>query len=163
MLAVAIGGVSYYAVRKTGEFDIGVKDHVHCAIAGTYPRQTQRAEMAAGLGTQFAPMLQPLLNAAGAGYTAVSAHHCTVAARTYVHVILQKGQTPVSVILTRREDRDVFPRALSSLHEGSRVGYSVAAFDSGPYLAYIVSALPDRQNHELAGRLAPMIDPFTKM
>lgn len=172
MLAVAAGGVSYYSVRKTHElFDLGVNDHIRCAIAGTYPHQTQRAEMAEGPGVPFAPMLQPLLDAAGADYSLVSAHRCTVAGRAYVHVILQRGQTLASVILTPRGEQEIFPRALDGrvvlasgipLHEGSRDGYSVAAFESGAYLGHIVSALPDQQNSELAGRLAPVIDRFTK-
>jgi hypothetical protein len=163
MLAVVIGGVLYYATRKTNELlDIGVNDHVQCAIAGTYPRQTQRAEMAAGLGTQFAPMLQPLLDAAGADYTVVSAHHCTAAGRAYVHVILRRGPTLVSVILTQHGDQEVFPRGPAALHTGSRDGYSAAGFESGGYLAYIVSALPGPQNKALAGRLRPVIDRFAK-
>jgi hypothetical protein len=173
MLALVTGGVSFYAVRNTNELlEIGVTDHVQCAIAGTYPRQTQRAEMLEGLGDQFAPMLQPLLDAAGVDPEVVSAHRCSVAGRTYIHVILRRGQTPVSVILTRRGDQEVFPRVLSAqagrasgiqLHEGTRDGYSVDAFESGAYLAYIISALPRQQNSELAGRLAPVIDRFTKM
>jgi hypothetical protein len=172
MLAVVIGGVSYYAVRKTNElFDIGVNDHLHCAIAGTYPHQTQRTEMAEGLGGQFAPMLQPLLDADGLSEV-LSAHQCTAAGRAYIHIILRRDQTPVSVILTRRGDQEVFPRALGGrvvraagirLHEGTRDGYSVAAFESGAYLAYVVSALPGRQNDELAIRLAPVIDRYTKI
>jgi hypothetical protein len=52
---------------------------------------------------------------------------------------------------------------LSALHEGNREGYSVAGFESGAYLAYVVSALPGPQNKELAGRLEPVIDRFTKL
>jgi hypothetical protein len=163
MLAVVIGGVSYYAIRRTNELlDIGVNDHVQCAIAGTYPRQTQKAEMAAGLGAQFAPMLQPLLDAAGADYTVVSAHHCTAAGRAYFHVVLRRGRTLVSVILTQRGDQEVFPRGLGALHTGNRDGYTVAGFEPDGYLAYIVSALPGQQNKELAGRLAGVIDRFAK-
>src|ERR1700683_1610872 len=77
MLALAIGGVWFYSIRKTNElFDIGVHGHLRCAIAGTYPHQTQRAEMLKELGVQFAPMLQPLLDADGPDEV-VSAHHCT--------------------------------------------------------------------------------------
>ena len=38
MLAVVAGGVVFYSIRKTSELlGIGVKAHVYCAIAGTYP------------------------------------------------------------------------------------------------------------------------------
>lgn len=158
MLVVAIGGVSYYSVRTTNELlDIGLNAHVQCAVAGT------DAERAQGLGTEFGPMLRPLTEAAGKDYTLVSAHPCTALGRAYVQVILLRGQMPMSVILTRRGEQEVFPRMLSALHEGSRDGYSVAGFESGAYLAYIVSALPGQQNKELAGRLEPVIDRFTKL
>jgi hypothetical protein len=157
MLILVIGGVWYYGVRKTGElFEIGVNDHVQCAIAGTYPGQTQ------GLGDQFAPMLQPMLDAA-AGDAVVSAHRCTVADRAYVHIILRRGPTLISVILTQRGAQEVFPRLPGALHAGSRDGYSMAAFESGAYLAYIVSTLPGPQNRELAARLKPIIDRFAKI
>ena len=157
MLALVIGGVSFYSIRKTRElFDIGVNAHVKCAIAGGSPNQTQ------GLGTQFAPMLQAVLDAAGTDYAAVSAHRCNVDDRAYTHIILRHGPTLVSVILTRRGDQEVFPRTLAGpLHEGKRDGYSVVAFQSGVYLAYIVSALPGRQNGELAARVAPVIDRYS--
>jgi hypothetical protein len=117
-------------------------------------------------------MVQPILDAAGAQYDAVSAHRCNVEGRAYIHIVLRRGQTPVSVILTRRGDQEVFPRVLAGrvvhaagipLHEGSRDGYSVAAFDSGAWLGFVVSALPGEQNGELAFRVAPVIDRYTKL
>jgi hypothetical protein len=161
MLALAIGGVTFYSVRKTGElFDIGVNDHIRCAIAGRSPDRIP------GLGTQFAPMLQPVLDAAGADYTTVSAHRCNVDDRAYMHIILRQltqSHTLVSIILTRRGDQEIFPRALAGpLHEGKRDGYSVAAFQSGAYLVYIVSAPPGQQNGALAARVAPVIERYVK-
>jgi hypothetical protein len=160
MLILVIGGVWYYAGRRTGElFDIGVNAHVQCAIAGIYPAPTQ------GLGDKFAPMLQPVLAAAtdALGSAAlVSADRCTVADRAYVHIVLRRGResTLISVILTQRGDQEDFPRLPTALHTGSRDGYSVAAFESGAYLAYIISTLPGQQNRELAGRLEPIVDRF---
>ena len=165
MLILAVGGVSFYSVRKTGDlFGIGVNDHVRCAVANADTRQE-------GLGVQFSPMLQTVLDAAGADYAVRSAHRCSVEGRAYFHVILQRNQIPVSLIFTRRTEQEVFPRALAgrvvhvagiTLHEGTRDGYSVAAFESGSYLGYIVSALPGEQNSELAALVAPVMDRYTK-
>jgi len=158
MLVVVIGGVWFYSIRKTAElFDFGVNDHVRCAIAIAVPRET-------GLGTAFAPMLQPAADAAGRDYTAVSDHRCNVDGRAYTHIILRRGQTLVSIILTRRGGEEVFPRTLAgrALHEGRRDGYSVAAFESGAYLGYIVSSLAGPQNGELAARVAPVIEGYMK-
>jgi hypothetical protein len=165
MLVLIIGGASFYSIRKTSElFDIGLNDHARCAIAGAFPQQE-------GLGTQFAPMLQPVLDATGQDYAAISDHRCNIDGRAYFHIILRRGETLVSLILTRHGDQEVFPRALAGrvvhatgipLHEGNRDGYSVAAFESGAYLGYIVSALPGQQNGELAARVVPVIDRYTK-
>jgi hypothetical protein len=165
MLVLIVGGVLFYSIRKTNElFAIGVNDHARCATAGAVPQQE-------GLGTQFAPMLQPVLDAAGTDYAAVSAHRCNIDGRAYFHIILRRGQTLVSLILTLRGEQELFPRALAGrvvhaagipLHEGKRDGYSVSAFESGAYLGYIVSALPDPQNGELAARAAPVIDRYMK-
>jgi hypothetical protein len=156
MLAVAIGGVSYYSVRMTGQlFDIGVNAYIHCLgtdFSGVMP----------ALGSPFDSMRQPLLDAAGAGWTLESAHPCTIADRAYVTFVLRRGQTSTSVILTQRGAQEDFPRLPTTLHTGSRDGYSVAAFESGAFLAYIISTLPARQNRELAVRLEPVIDRFTK-
>jgi len=173
MLAVVAGGMQFYSVRRINELlGVGVRDHVHCAMEGTYPRQSQRVEMLEGLGPQFAPMLQPVLDAAGTpGIDAVvSAHRCTIEGRFYVHIILRRGQTLLSVILTRRGERDIFPRAIAarvvhpsgiSMHEGDFDGYAVASFEAGAYLGYIVSGMPDRQNDELAARLVPIVERYT--
>jgi hypothetical protein len=171
ILVVVAGGAWFYSIRKTDELmAIGVNDHLRCAIAGTYPRQTQKAEMLAGVGEPFGPLVESLLEAAtGSDYTVAAAHTCTAAGRADANVILRKGQTLISVILARRADQDVFPataRAVYAagipLHEGFRDGYSVACFESGGYLGYVVSALPGQQNSDLAARLAPVISRFTK-
>jgi len=162
MLIVVIGGVWYYAVRRTGElFDIGANARVQCAMAEVNQGRAGRTE---GLGDKFAPMLQPILDAATGKL--VYADRCTVAERAYVHIVLSWGRggetTLISVILTQRGAQEEFPRLPGALHTGTRNGYSVAAFESGGYLAYIVSALPGEPNRKLAARLKPIIDRFAK-
>lgn len=170
MLVVIAAGVAFYSVRETNRlFDIGVGDHIRCAVEGNYPKQTQRAEMDAALGNRFAPMLQPLADAA-AGTTVVAAHHCAIGGRDDIHVVLKEGGTLVSVVLAPRPAEDAFPRALSGqvvdvgairLHEGRRQGYSVAAFQSGGWLGYVISALPQTRNDALARKVAPVLEQFT--
>ena len=169
LLAVVLVGMQVYALQSIKKlFRIGADDHVHCAIAGVYPRQTQRVQMELGLGP-FAPMLQPVLDQAG-GLPVVSAHRCTAEGRNYVHIILRQDRTLISVVLTRRMQGDTFPRAIGvrtvhaadiTIHEGMSENYSVAGFQSGDFLAYIVSNLPDGQNNDLAVRLAPVIRKYT--
>jgi hypothetical protein len=173
-LAIVAGLWQYTAHRRLDELlRVGLNDHVHCGIAGAYPHQKQRLEMTDGLGPEFAPMLQPVIDRAAAGRatpdTVESAHRCTVNGRAYVHIILKRGDTLISVIVTRRSEDEAFPRGLAArlmrasgveLHQESLEGYAVAGFESGAWLGYVVSGLPASENEALAARLAPVVRRF---
>ena len=68
VLAVVAGLWQYTTHKRLDELlRVGLSDHVHCGIAGGYPHMKQRLEMTAGLGPEFAPMLQPVIGRAAAG------------------------------------------------------------------------------------------------
>jgi hypothetical protein len=174
VLAVIAGLWRYTAHKRLDELlRVGLNDHVHCGIAGGYPHMKQRLEMTAGLGQEFAPMLQPLIDRAAEGRATLdaveSAHRCTVNGRAYVHIILKRGDTLISVIVTRRTADEAFPRTLAArlirasgveLHQESLEGYAVSGFESGRWLGYVVSGLPAAENGALAARLAPVVRRF---
>jgi hypothetical protein len=149
MLAVVAGGGWFYSVHKTGELlDIGVNAHVQCVVTAVSPATPHPSSEAERLGADLT----------GAGFQVGSTGKCAAVSRDFDLVVLEQSKTPVSIALTRRNPQDVFPRSFSgNLHEGDRQGYAVAAFESGGWLAYIVSALPDDQHHALALRLTPII------
>ena len=170
MLVVVFTAMQIYAMRKTDDLlRIGADDHTHCTLAGKYPHQADKKEMTLGLGL-FGPMLQPVLDQA-AGDEVVAAQQCTVNDRTYFQIVLQRGRTLISVALTKRGDADAFPRAVmaktvtasgTTVHEGEVDGYSVAGFESGVYMAYVVAALPQDETSALAARLVPVIRRYTQ-
>jgi len=170
MLVVVFTAMQIYAMRKTDDLlRIGADDHTHCTLAGKYPHQADKKEMTLGLGL-FGPMLQPVLDQA-AGDEVVAAQQCTVNDRTYFQIVLQRGRTLISVALTKRGDADAFPRAVmaktvtasgTTVHEGEVDGYSVAGFESGVYMAYVVAALPQDETSALAARLVPVIRHYTQ-
>jgi hypothetical protein len=170
MLVVVLIAMQVYSIRKTGDLlRIGAEDYTRCALAGAYPHQTDRKEMTLGLGL-FGPVLQPVLDQA-TGDEVVAAHQCMVNDRTYFEIILQRGRTLIAVALTRRTATDAFPRSLmadtvkasgTTVHEGRVDGYSVAGFESGNYLAYVVAALPKDETTALAARLVPVIRKYTQ-
>jgi len=170
MLVVVVAAMQVYAVRKTNELlRIGADDYTHCTLAGAYPNQADKKEMTLGLGL-FGPILQPVLDQA-AGDEVVAAHQCTVNDRTYFQIVLQRGRTLISVALTKRADTDAFPRAPMAdtikasgvtVHQGEVNGYAVAGFESGVYMAYVVSALPKDENTALAARLVPVLRRYTQ-
>ncbi len=169
LLVLMVGGLQYYGIRETGRLlRIGVSDHVHCAIEGAYPKQTERVAMVDALGP-YSLMLQPILDQMP-GAPVVSAHRCTVNGRAYVHVIVRKGETMVSVIMTKHTDDEFYPRTFSTalvrksslpIREAELDGYSVAGFTAGGYFGYVVSALPAAENREIASRVGPVIRKYT--
>jgi hypothetical protein len=165
MLVVVVIAMQIYAIRKNGDLlRIGAEDYEHCTLSGSYPRHMDKKEMTLALGL-FGPLLQPVLDKA-AGDQAVAANQCTVNGRNYFQIVLQRGRVLISVVLTKREDADAFPRALFAdtvkasgitVHEGQVDGYSVTGFEAGTFLAYVVSALPKDETTALAARLVPVI------
>lgn len=155
MLIVAIGGMWFYSVRKTGQlFDVGVNAHVQCAVAANINNQLPHSALAQTL----APQLTSLSGAELAGSGA-----CAAAGRDYTDVVLRRDKALISVLLTQRAETEVFPRALAGrvlngIHMGDRGGYAVAAWEAGSYLAFVVSNLPDSGNGELAQRLRPIVN-----
>jgi hypothetical protein len=154
MLAIAIGGVWFYSVRKTAQlFDLGVNAHIQCAVAADINRRLPHSDLADAFGAQLAAAGKQELVAAGT---------CSAAGRDYTEIVLREQKALISVAITHRGDQDIFPRALAGrvengIHLADRSGYSVAAFDAGPYLAFVVSNLPDDRNEQLAQRFAPIL------
>jgi hypothetical protein len=158
LLVVVAGGLEFFALQKNSTLlEVGVADHIHCAIAGEYPRQSDKPAMIQALGP-YSPMLQPVLDKAP-GDAVISAHRCTIGGRDYVHMILRRQGTMISVILTRRKQGESFPRGVS--HQGELSGYAAAGFNAGSYLGYVISGLPASQNRELADKIAPVIRSYT--
>jgi anti-sigma factor RsiW len=159
MLAVAIGGVWFYSVHKTAQlFDLGVAAHVQCAVAADTNKRLPASALATMLGAQIA--------AAESGAELVAAGTCSAGGRDYTDVVLREKKALVSVAVTIRAEQELFPRALAgrvvnAIHMGDRGGYAAAAWESGMYLAYVVSSLPDDQNEQVALRVAPVINGFT--
>ncbi|HYA18269.1 MAG TPA: hypothetical protein VEF06_12420 [Bryobacteraceae bacterium] len=146
---------------------LGTAVHAQCAVAGTYPKQTDRQQMVQALGP-YSLMLQPILDLMP-GDKVISAHRCTIEGHGYMHVILDHQGKPVSITMTRRDPGDVFPRIFSggfysspaAVRETDLDGYSVAGFTAGRYLGYVVSSMPAGANLDLAERLAPVIRRYT--
>ena len=86
-----------------------------------------------------------------------------------MHIVLRRQGTLISLILTRREAGETFPRALAArmihasgidIHEDSLDGYAVASFEKGGWLGYIVSGLPAPENEAISVRLVPVMGRF---
>jgi hypothetical protein len=116
----------------------------------------------------YSLMLQPILDQTP-GDAVVSAHRCTIFGRDYMHIIVRREGKLLSVIMTKKEKGESFPRLFSSglyskagsVRDSELDGYSVSGFTAGGYFAYVVSSLPVEQNRDLAEKLAPVVRRYT--
>jgi anti-sigma factor (TIGR02949 family) len=144
--------------RLAAVLNVGLRDHLHCAVFRKYSRQPVPArQMAADLGPSFAGLV-PLVQAKLTGdFHIVQAHHCDAGGRQYTHFILAGGAGGgkiVSLILTRRQPGESLS---GGIHQAGVDRFQVVEFESHDYLAYVISDLDAQQNLQLAANLAPTL------
>lgn len=145
--------------RLAAVLNVGLRDHLQCAVFRKYPKQPLPAvRMAADLGPEFAGLV-PLIQAALPGdLRIVQAHHCSAGKRHYIHlIIVGRGGKIVSVILTRKEPGESLS---GGIHQTGVDRFQVVGFESQDYLAYVISDLDAGQNLQLAASLAPRLRDF---
>jgi anti-sigma factor (TIGR02949 family) len=147
---------------------LGVSDHVHCAIRGhNYPEVANPpGQLRKKLGPEYAGLLT-VVEEKLPGFQVLEAHICQVpgSPRRYVHFILRRQGTILSVILTRREGESLpvgrFLGARLSggvdLYKARLEGMSVAGFETNQYFGFVVSDLGQDEMVQLAAGLAPAL------
>ena len=156
--------------RLSTILQVGLRDHVYCAVFRKYPTDPPAlAEMARQLGPQYAGLV-PLVNAKLPNeFRVVLAHRCTVQKRNYVHLVLRGTSSLLSLIITKKDPGEAFPTsqlvpvlqaAGVPVYGAAANQFQVAAFESQVYLAFVISDLPDERNLQLAAALAPPVEQF---
>jgi anti-sigma factor RsiW len=141
--------------RLAAVLNVGLRDHLHCAVFRKYSRQPETVErMASQLGPEFAG-LAPLVKAKlPADFRIIQGHRCRAGGRQYVHFIAAGGGKLLSLILTRKQPGE----ALSGgIYQEGVDRYQVVGFESHDYLVYVISDLDAQQNLQLAASLAPAV------
>lgn len=172
IVIVAIAGQRWMRMDRAkemvaGVLQLGVSDHLHCAIRGhNYPDVANPPEaLRKKLGPQYAQLL-PAVEKKLLGFQVLEAHICSVpdSPRKYVHVITRGQGTILSVILTKRDGQNLPAGsfATSSLgnvnfYEKRLEGMSVAGFQVGGYFGFVVSNLGQHETDQLAEGLAPAL------
>ena len=140
--------------RLSAVLNVGMRDHLNCAVFGKYPKQPEPAsEMAADLGPQFAglpPMVQAKMPA---GFRIIQGHHCDYHGRQYTHLIAIRNGKLLSVILTRKQPGE----SVNGISQAGFDRYQIVGFESNDYLGYVVSDLDAQQNLQLAASLASAV------
>jgi hypothetical protein len=179
---IVIAGGSYFAAYQRGHFrtspeaqesyiasisgrvgtfmQVGLGDHVHCAVYRKYPKDPPTMEqMAATMGPQYAGVIPIVRASVPAGYRIILAHRCTYHDRQFVHVVLRDHDRLLSVILTRKSPADAFSdQELGPvIREIGVQRFHIAAFDTRDHLVYVISDDTSQQNGEIMRAMAPSL------
>jgi hypothetical protein len=149
---------------------VGLRDHIHCAVFGKYPKDPPAfAQMAQEMGPQYAALVPLVKDRLPDQYRIVLAHRCGYQGRKYVHMVLKGRASLLSLVITKKNAGESFPdfkltRALEAagvpVYREEVDQFQVAGFLTQDYLAYLISDLPAENNLQLAAALAPGVHDF---
>jgi anti-sigma factor (TIGR02949 family) len=145
--------------RLTAVLNVGLRDHLHCAVFRKYSKQPLAAsQMAADLGPGFADLLPRIQAKLPGDLRVIQAHHCEAGGRQYTHFIIagvgRDNGKIVSLILTRREPGESLAGGIDQTGVDR---FQVVGFESHDYLAYVISDMDAQQSLQLAASLAPTV------
>lgn len=129
--------------------NIGLSDHVHCAI-----ENEEASKYIGKLEAEYADLVPLVKEKLGKDYEVVAAHHCEVDGREFVHFVLKSEDATLSLALTKKngesfpsEDRTMISHESGvSLYQGHSVDYRIAGFEAGSHLAFVISDLRREEN-----------------
>jgi hypothetical protein len=147
---------------------VGLRDHVHCAVLSGIPKTAPTLDQVAqDLGPKYNGLV-PLVRARiPVNYRIVMGHQCDYAGRVYVHLTMSNGRNLMSLVITRKENNESLAALAPTLtasgvrvYQAAAQQYEVAGFETGDYLAFVVSDLSTKGNLQVAGNLAPSVRAF---
>lgn len=162
-----IASVSY---RVATMMRVALGDHINCAVFRKFPSHPPApAELVHDLGPEYQGLLQIVRDRVPAEYTLMMAHHCSYHDRQFVHLTWKNDPHLLSLMITRRNPGEQFDPApaLPPLQDSGipiyRAGvqrFQITAFESGDFLVYFISDLPEHDNSAVMLALAPDIRNF---
>lgn len=143
---------------------VGLGDHVHCAYFRKFPKDPPTAEqLIAKIGPQYAPLLPAIREQAPAGHVVLLAHQCVFQDRSFIHVALEDHGKLVSLVITRKQPGEQLREGSvgslgnatgATIYKAAADQFSIAGFEAGDYLAFVVSDHSERDNLQWAANLA---------
>jgi Putative zinc-finger len=155
--------------RVRAILNIGVEDHVQCAIDEQFAKESYTPEqMAKEMGPDYMGLVPFLTDKLPQDYKVPAAHKCEVNGREFVHLILKNQEGFLSLIITKKagvsfpaQDPLVKPDSRGvGLHQDRLDGLQVAGFETREHLAFVVSGLGQMENSQIAAGLAPHVSGF---
>jgi hypothetical protein len=166
------GAFQNISLRLQGILRIGLIDHVHCAILlERWKRLVSFDEMRANtgrsaLGPDFIDLVPAVQSKLGADYKIVEGHRCVANRRQYIHLIATGNKdTVLSLVITEKRDESFTPADAVAVMEASSIPlyrgqqgkYEVVGFESGKYMAYVISNLDRASNVDVVSVMAPVV------
>jgi anti-sigma factor (TIGR02949 family) len=151
---------------------IGLVDHVHCTIlSGRWKRSVSFDQMKAAtgrsaLGPEFIDLVPAVESKLGSAFKIVDGHRCTANHRRYVHLILTGDRGAILSLVITEKQNESFAEADAAavvkasgipIYRGRQGVLEIAGFESGKYLAYVVSNLDRDANLNVAAAIAPVV------
>ena len=160
--------IAEVSAQLTPVMRVGFVDHLHCTIFGqNFPKNFDLRVMLSELGPSNSQLYPILKNHLPPGYVVIEGHKCEASGRTYLHLVAKKGNSFVSLLLTRKGSGEVFERDLRAV--ASEAGFpiyaqdaqrfSITGFPTSDLLVFLVS---DRPQHSNASVLSAMLPELLK-
>ena len=160
------------SVRMQQLLQVGLIDHVHCTIlSGRWKKpitfdQMKDATGRSALGPEFIALVPAVQAKLGSKFKIVEGHRCAANHRRYVHLILTGEQgVLLSLVITEKQNESfaeadavaVMQASGVPVYRGHEGMLEIAAFESGKYLAYVVSNLDRKSNLNVASAIVPLV------
>ena len=165
--AVLVAAGIYGTWRGPGRaMEVGLRQHIHCAVDRTYSGQTPSpAELIGDLGPDYAGLLPVMERNVPRDYRVVLAHHCSYKDRKYIHIVARDGGRLISLLVTRRDAGEAFENDLravaseadSDLYSARSKDLSVAGFETPQYFVYLVSNMDEGRNLRVFQAMLPAV------
>jgi len=162
--------IATMSARLSSILQVGLRDHIHCAVFRRYPKDPPTfAQLAGKMGPRYAGLVPLVKKRVPDEYRIVLAHQCSYQGRHYVHMVLKGPSALLSLVITRKNSGESFPNfklapALQAagvlVYRGGVEQFQVAAFETQAFLAFLISDLPSENNLQLAAALAPDVHGF---
>jgi anti-sigma factor RsiW len=163
-------GMTPSEIQLATVLSVGLTDHIECAVESGYGREVFTEEkILAKLDDDYAG-LADIVRAQATGYRLTVGHHCSFGGRDYVHLILHKGPSVISLAITEHTPADTLPDpALAAtaaqglpIYASHLEGYEVAGFRTGRFLVFAISDLSRAEHLALASALAEPVGLFLR-
>ena len=148
---------------------IGIGDHIHCVIDSHLDQIVMTPEkMAEKMGPEYIGLVSLIQDKLPVGFVISVGHRCQVKGREFIHMVLKHEGQAISVIITEKKNiRFPVSGPLNSedaqgvvFHQDRIDSLEAVGFETKDHLAFVVSALDQQQNLQIASQLAPAVRGF---